>query len=75
MTKFELGDFVMTTQVKRPPIAPRPTTPLETVEVIEVKPLQEEGAGVYEVTVRVDDRAPGSSVVRTLPRRFAYQQR
>lgn len=29
-------------------------------------------AGVYVVSVRVDNHAPGSSVVRTSPRQFAF---
>lgn len=48
--------------------APEPVT-------VTLKPVRGAGAGVYEVTVRVDDREPGSSVVRTSPREFAFQER
>lgn len=46
--------------------APEPVT-------VTVTPVHGAGAGVYEVTVKVDDRALGSSVVRTSPREFAFQ--
>jgi len=52
-----------------------PTEPLperETVEV-SIRPLREAGAGVYEITVKIDDREPSMSVVRTSPRQFAFQ--
>lgn len=51
---------------KKPSPSPEPV-------VVTVKPVEEAGVGVYEVTVKVDDRTPGSSVVRTSPREFAFQ--
>lgn len=50
-----------------PPAGPEPIQ-------IDVKPLREEGEGVFEVTVTVHDRSAGSSVVRTSPKPFAYQE-
>lgn len=40
---------------------------------VTVKPVKDAEAGVYEVTVKVDDSEGGSSVVRTSPKEFAYQ--
>jgi len=36
--------------------------------------VKREGAGVYRVTVRVDDQQPGSSLVRTSPERYTRQE-
>jgi hypothetical protein len=55
------------------PLKVAPITRPERVEVT-VKPVEDKEPGVYEVTVRVDDRKPGSSVVRTLRKEFAYQE-
>lgn len=40
---------------------------------VTVKPVKDNDAGVYEVTIKVDDSEEGSSVVRTSPKEFAYQ--
>jgi hypothetical protein len=32
-----------------------------------------QGKGVYEISVQVDNDTPGSSVVRTSPKHFAFQ--
>jgi hypothetical protein len=40
--------------------------------VVSVEPAGQD-AGVYVVSVRVDNHEPGLSVVRTSPREFAFQ--
>lgn len=40
---------------------------------VTVKPVKDAEAGVYEVTVKIDDTEEGSSVVRTISKEFAYQ--
>ena len=52
-------------KVKAPP--PEPVS-------VTVKPAQNAGVGVYEVTVKIDDRKSGSSIVRTSPRDDAFQK-
>jgi hypothetical protein len=37
------------------------------------RPLAGAGNGVYRITVKIDDRQPGSAVVRTIQPKFAYQ--
>ena len=44
----------------------------DPVEVTD-RPVPGAGNGVYKVTVKIDDRQPGSSVVRTIQRHFAFQ--
>jgi hypothetical protein len=48
------------------------SAPKEPVSVT-VKPVKDADAGVYVVTVKVDNSEAGSSVVRTSPKEFAYQ--
>jgi len=51
----------------------KPEPPKGEPVSVTVKPVKHAGVGVYEVTVKVDDCAPGSSVVRTSPREYAFQ--
>jgi hypothetical protein len=52
--------------------AAAPTPKQEPVKVTDW-PLAEAGNGVYKVIVKIDDQQPGSSVVRTIQRKFAFQ--
>lgn len=49
-----------------------PKVESEPVEVTD-RPVPDAGKGVYRVTVKIDDRQPGSSLVRTIQRHFAFQ--
>ncbi len=51
---------------------PAPAPKSEPVEVTD-RPVAGAGNGVYKVTVKVDDRQPGSSIVRTIQPHFALQ--
>jgi hypothetical protein len=42
--------------------------------VVTIKPTKGGEAGVFELTVRVDNLTAGSSVVRSSPREFAFQK-
>lgn len=57
----------------RPAVKEKSAPTAEPVTVT-VTPVKDAGAGVYNVSVKVDNRKPGSSVVRTSPREFAFQQ-
>jgi hypothetical protein len=58
---------------KTPEREPTPAPRAEQEPVtITVKRLEKSGAGFFEVTVKVDDHAPGKSVTRTSPKAFAY---
>ena len=50
------------------------TTSKKTAEtvVVTLKPAKGGGTGVFELTVKVDDSASESSVVRSSPREFAF---
>lgn len=61
---------VMTSTKDRARSAPPPSEQVS----ITVKPVEGADSGVFEVTVQIDDQKPGSSVVRTSPREFAYQK-
>jgi hypothetical protein len=49
--------------------------PGENADPVEVtdRPLDGAGKGVYQITVKIDDQRPGSSVVRTIQHHFAFQ--
>ena len=51
----------------RPAVKEKSAPTAEPVTVT-VTPVKDAGAGVYNVWVKVDNRKPGSSVVRTSPR-------
>jgi hypothetical protein len=52
--------------------APKTDHVVNEAITVSVEPTGQD-AGVYRVSVRVENHAPGSSVVRTSPRHFAFQ--